>query len=141
MGKRTQKYPRIRIDSLDKLVSEFARRRAIVRVGGCERCLAQKHDIQKDNGDTFPAWMQLQCSHFHGRGKQSVRYDEDNVAGLCYGCHQYFTSHPAEHYRWFRERLGDRFDLLGIRANNLGTPDKELLTLYYTQKIRELKEG
>ena len=30
---------RIRIDPLDSLVSEYVRRRAVMRVGGCEKCL------------------------------------------------------------------------------------------------------
>jgi len=121
---------RIRLDPLDELFSEFIRKRAIKRVGGCERCLAPKTD-----------YKQLQCSHFFGRAKKSVRWDEDNAVALCMGCHAYFTAHPLEHIEWFKARLGDKFNLLRARAR---TParyiDKEAIRLYLKAKIKELEE-
>lgn len=110
---------------LDKLFSAFIRRRAMSRVGGCERCLRPKTD-----------YKQLQCSHFHGRAKKSVRWDEDNAVGLCYGCHKHLTSFPLEHTDWFREHLGElNFDLLEARMRVIGKPDREALTLYYKSKV------
>ena len=126
--------------NLDVLFSEYIRRRAITEVGGCERCLTPKYNITNENGDIFPAWKHLQCSHFHGRASRSVRWDEDNASGLCGACHIYVTAHPIEHVEWFKERLGDRFDLLQARAR---TParyiDREAIKLYYKAKIEELK--
>ena len=120
---------KIRIDPLDQLFSKYIRLRAMDEVHGCERCLQGKRD-----------YKELQCSHFIGRGKKSVRWDEDNASGLCFGCHQYLGSHPIEHVEWFKERLGDRFDLLQARAR---TPvkyiDREAIKLYYKAKIKELK--
>lgn len=132
----------MKLDPLDVLVSEFIRKRAIERVGGCERCLTPKHDVQKENGDIFPAWKQLQNSHYKGRAKKSTRWDEDNCAGLCGGCHRYLTSQPDEHSEWFKQRLGEEaYNNLMIRAR---TPakyiDKIALKLYYKQKIADLKE-
>lgn len=132
---------KIKIDVIDDLFSKCIRLLAMVRVGGCERCLAPKYDTVKDNGDIFPAWKQLQCSHFFGRGRKSVRWDEDNAAGLCFGCHQYFTSHPLEHVEWFKARLGDRFELLQGRMRILGRPDRAAIELYLTGKIDELIRG
>lgn len=115
----------MRIDPLDKLFSQYVRMRAMANVGGCERCLQGKTD-----------YKQLQCSHFFGRAKKSVRWDEDNAAGLCFGCHQYFTSHPLLHTDWFQERLGERaFDLLRARAYTPTRPDKEAIRLYLQEKI------
>ncbi len=111
---------RIKLSPLDKLFSIFIRQRAMQRVGGCERCLTPKRD-----------YNQLQCSHFHGRSRKSVRWDEDNAAGLCFGCHQHFTSHPLEHVEWFKKHLGEEFDLLEGRMRIIGMPDVEVLTLYY----------
>jgi len=103
--------------------------RAMTRVGGCERCLTPKL-----------SWKQLQCSHFHGRARKSVRWDEDNGAGFCGACHLYFTSHPLEHVEWFKVRLGqERFELLECRANQIYKPDIEAITLYLKHKIRELE--
>ncbi len=130
---------KIKIDPLDKLFSEFIRRRAIQRVGGCERCLTPQYDTEREDGTVFPAWKQLECSHFFGRAQKSVRWDEDNAAGLCFGCHQYLGSHPLEHVEWFKARLGDSFDLLNARAR---TPvrylDKAGIKLYLKAKIEEI---
>lgn len=116
---------RIKIDKLDTLLSEFIRKRA---KGVCERC------------GSYKGWKGLQCSHFFGRVKKSVRWDEDNVSALCFGCHQYFTSHPLEHTEWFQKRLGGKFDLLNCRAR---TPakylDKEAITLYFQAKLKEME--
>lgn len=117
---------RIKLDALDILFSEFIRRRAML-TGGCERCLTPKSD-----------YKQLQCSHFFGRSKKSTRWDEDNAAGICFGCHQYLGSHPAEHTEWFKQRLGDKYDLLLARTRTIGKPDKEALMLYYRSKLAEM---
>ena len=118
----------MKISPLDKLFSEVIRTRAMKRVHGCERCLSCKID-----------YKQLQCSHFWGRAKKSVRYDEDNAAGLCSGCHMYFTAHPHEHNEWFRERLGQGgFDLLTSRANRTHPKiDENLIGIYLRERIKE----
>lgn len=120
---------KIRIDPLDTLFSQYIRLRAIKDVHGCERCLTWKADYKA-----------LQCSHFIGRAKKSVRWDEDNAAALCMGCHGYLTAHPLEHVEWFKARLGDRFDLLLARAR---TParyiDKAAINLYLKGKIIEVQ--
>ncbi len=121
---------RIKLSPLDKLFSEFVRKRAIQRVHGCERCGAWKAD-----------YKELQCSHFFGRAKKSVRWDEDNAAGLCFGCHQHFTSHPLEHTEWFQKRLGDKFDLLRARAYTPTKPDINAITLYLKEKLKEINNG
>ena len=118
----------MKISPLDKLFSEFIRKRAMQRVEGCERCLHGKTD-----------YKQLQCSHFWGRGKKSVRYDEENAAGLCAGCHMYFTAHPVEHVKWFMERMGmDGFDLLRARAMKPQKIDENLIKLYLKERIKEV---
>jgi len=139
MNSKDRKRRKIRIDPLDTLFSEFVRKRAMARMGGCERCLTPKFDIQKDNGDVMPAWKQLQCSHFVGRSKHSVRYDEDNAVGLCPACHMYFTAHPLEHIRWFEAQLGEeKFDWLNARSVMPLKPDRDLIAIYLRQKIAEL---
>lgn len=127
------------IRTLDRLFSELIRRRAIQKVGGCERCLSPKQNILKDNGDVFPAWKQLQTSHFWGRAKKSVRWDTDNAVGLCGGCHRYLTAHPEEHARWFQDHLGEQaFEFLKYRSLNTGKPDLDNLYLYLKAKLGEL---
>ena len=130
---------RIRVNPFDKLFSQYIRKRAMGRVGGCERCLMPKKDIIKEDGSIFPAWKQLQTSHFFGRAKKSVRWDEDNAVALCFGCHQYFTANPYEHTSWFQNHLGiERFEMLAGRARMPGRYiDKSAIAIYLKGKIQE----
>lgn len=115
---------RIRLDPLDILFSRFIRLRAN---GVCEKC-----------GNPV-GFAKLQTSHFHGRRKKSVRWNEDNACALCFSCHQYFTENPLDHVEWFRERLGEgKFTLLYIQAQKRNKVDKELVRLYLKQKIKEV---
>lgn len=132
---------KIRLDALDKLASEYVRRRAIAEVGGCQRCLTPKYDIQKEDGSIFPAWKQLECSHFIGRSNRAVRYDTDNLVGICAGCHLYLTSHPLEHTEWFKNRLGeDKFNMLmGRMRQTWPKPDRKLIEIYLKEQIKQLE--
>jgi len=132
---------RMKRDPLDDLFSEYIRKRAMARVGGCEKCLAKKCDMTKEDGSIFPAWKQLQCSHFHGRGNHSIRWDEDNAAGLCGGCHMYFTANPSEHKAWFVARLGELGEALLEGRKREGMPDKEAIKIYLKVKLEELSKG
>ena len=132
--KRPDKY-------LDDLFSEFIRKRAILRAGGCERCQTPKYDIQKDNGETFEAYKTLQCAHFYGRGRKATRYDPDNGFGFCGACHIYFTAHPAEFVEWFIQQKGQQvYDMLQARTR---TParylDKAGIELYLKEEIKKLE--
>jgi len=122
---------KIRRNELDILFSEYVRKRAILRCGGCERCLTWKAD-----------YKQLQCSHFHSRRKQSTRHDELNGNGFCFGCHQYFGENRNEYEAWLKNHIGEReFDLLTARACQIGKPDKKLIEIYLKARIDELKEA
>jgi len=129
-------------DPLDTLFSEFVRRQALARVGGCERCLSRKYDSTRGDGSTRPAYMELQCSHFIGRSTKVVRWDEDNAAGLCGGCHQYLEHHPDEHRDWFLEHLGQHaYDMLQARRRVHQKPDRDALGIYYKVQLALLVEG
>ena len=80
----------------------------------CQRC-------SKGFEATSPSSRRgLHCSHFHGRGKWSTRFDTDNCTSLCYGCHRYLGSHPIEHTEFILKRLGkEKFNTLKERANTL----------------------
>ncbi len=119
----------MKISPLDKLFSEFIRKRAMKRVNGCERCLAYKE-----------SYKQLQCSHFHGRRKRSVRFDEDNAVGLCAGCHMYLTANPSEHGAWFLCQLGqEKYDMLSKRAQTPQKIDENVIYIYLGLMIKELE--
>jgi len=139
---KPQKRKSPKRDPLDDLFSEYVRRRALARVGGCERCLTKKYDTTREDGTTRPAYMQLQCSHFIGRNAHVVRWDEDNAAGLCGGCHQYLEHNPDEHQAWFLGHLGQAtYDMLQARRRLGVKPDRNALGIYYKVQIALLKEG
>lgn len=90
----------------------------------------------------------LHCSHFYGRAKYSTRFDFDNAEALCYGCHQYFTSHPALHREHKINRLGDTlFQQLTLRSNNRASKKDLLSDWHYKilktklKKYREYNDG
>jgi hypothetical protein len=125
------------IQALDELFSEFIRKRAIRRSGGCEYCGSQVIDRQKENGDTLPAWRQLQCSHFIGRGNHKVRWDEMNAFGSCGGCHLKMEHDPVSHVEFFKKTYGEtEYELLTARAQMRGKVDKPGLILYYREKLK-----
>lgn len=103
---------RLKISPADKWFSLKIRYRDDFR---CQRCKAQ-FDLS-DN--------QLDCSHFHKRGKKSVRFDEDNCVTFCKPCHLYFDgngwwnlpAHAAEHREFMLNRLGKKkLEALDARA-------------------------
>lgn len=81
----------------------------------------------------------LHCSHFQGRGKESTRFEPLNTDALCYGCHQYFTSHPGEHYAWQVEIKGqDVVDAIVLQSNGYKKRnDKEELAKW-REELRKL---
>ena len=114
---------KIKIDGLDRLFSRYIRLRA---GGRCEYCGAVKP---------------LQCSHFHGRRKRNVRWNENNAAALCFTCHLYLGENPLAHCEWFKKRLGDeKFEMLNIQAQTIVKPDINAITLYLKAKVKELEE-
>ena len=126
---------------MDKLFSEYIRRRAIARVGGCEKCLTPKYNTTKDNGDPYPAFQYLQCSHFIGRSNHCMRWDEDNAMGLCGACHMLLSGHPTEHVKWYTAKVGQAVvDNLYARQRQRERPDLNALTIYYRHKIKELQD-
>lgn len=85
-----------------------------------------------------PPTNALHCSHFKGRGKQGTRFEPLNADALCYGCHQYFTSQPDEHYAWQLERKGqDTIDKLILAANSYHKKQYDLEKIYWRNKLKD----
>ena len=115
------------IAKCDKLASEIVRRRAVIRLGGCERCLTQH------------PWQELQCCHFVTRTIFNTRWDiDDNLAGLCAGCHRYLDRNPFEKIDWWTGRVGpDKVDLLRWNPYH-GKADLEWVEVYLRQQLESL---
>lgn len=83
--------------------------------------------------------MALHCSHFQGRGKESTRFEPLNADALCYGCHQYFTSHPAEHYAWQVRRKGQSVvDAVVLQSNQYKKRDDKMEVIIWRQALADL---
>lgn len=119
--------PKIKIDQADKYFSLYIRTKAGWR---CERCFKQY----------TPPTSALHCSHFYGRGKEATRFEPLNATSLCYGCHQYLGSHPAEHYAFQLNRLGqETMDKLQLASNTTKKKnERKLEAAYWKQQLDKL---
>lgn len=137
-----KKTPRQRqIERMDKMFSEIIRRRAIARCGGCERCLHEKHDLIKENGDTLPAWMQLQCHHaVKGRKHLRTKFDFDNCIGICGGCHRKLEE-PGESKAFMIKHIGsDRVEQVEILAHANGRVDLDAIEKILKESLKRWRE-
>lgn len=117
---------KIKITALDRLFSKYVR---LMSGGYCKRC-------RKDVG-----YYKLHNAHFHSRRKHSVRWDIENTAPLCYGCHSYIDGNPLKKIEFFLELLGqERFNKLNERAERLDKVDKDALKSEFQEKIRRLED-
>lgn len=117
---------KVKIDPADKAFSLYIRTRDNWT---CQRC-----------GTVYtPPTSALHCSHFMGRGREATRFEPLNADALCYGCHRYFTSHPADHYGWQVERKGQEMvDRLTLASHSYKKKDRKAEKLYWQEKIKEL---
>lgn len=122
---------KIKIDSADTAFSRWIRLRDME----CVRC----HSPVRLNAQGMP--VSHECSHFMGRGKEGTRFEPLNCDTLCYGCHQYFTSHPAIHLEWQIARKGQEVvDKLILQSNTYKKKDRKLEAIYWKQQLEKVKE-
>lgn len=116
----------MKIDTADKAFSLYIRTRDNWT---CQRCGKQY----------TPPTNALHCSHFMGRGKEGTRFEPMNCDALCYGCHQYFTSHPALHTEWQIERKGQEMvDKLKLQAHLYKRKDRKTEVLIWRQALADI---
>lgn len=118
----------IKRDQADILFSRYIR----LKAGKCENCGRLGSGTEGITG--------LQASHFHGRRKESVRFDPENVDCFCIGCHKKLgTDNRSEYEAYKLKQLGQkRYDSLTIRANTPGVKDRKLEKLKWTLALKEL---
>lgn len=121
---------KVKIDAADKAFSEYIRTRDGWK---CRRCGKQYNPLLPTDR------MALHCSHFQGRGKEATRFEPLNADALCYGCHQYFTSHPAEHVDW-QVRMKGRIvvDELIIKSNTYKKKDRKAEREKWRAELKKL---
>jgi hypothetical protein len=112
---------KIAVRKADKLYSLLIRHRA---GNQCERC-----------GRTEG---QLHCSHHVPRGVKALRFDPVNAACLCFQCHAWWHSNPAESGPWLVELIGQtKFSYLLRRANEPFKFDKAMQA-HITKRLEQI---
>jgi 5-methylcytosine-specific restriction endonuclease McrA len=103
--KKTDRQKQIAL--LDSLISEYSRKYAMQKVGGCLRCHAPKRD-----------YKELQAAHLITRHDHTTRWDISNVVGICGGCHRAIDSHAEAKIEFAIRILGEaEYDRLYVLAN------------------------
>ena len=121
---------KIKIDAADRAFSEYIRTRD---QWTCQRCHKRYDEsVSRDR-------MALHCSHFQGRGKEATRFEPLNADALCYGCHQYFTSHPGEHLAWQTQRKGQAtVDAIVLQSNTYKKKDRKAEAKIWRGALKDL---
>lgn len=117
---------------LDDLYSEYIRKRAMLRIHGCERCHTWKSD-----------WKELQAAHCFTRGNHTTRWDIRNGAGICGGCHLYIDSHEDAKFELFRNLIRDSKDFENLyfitnMTSKQSPVDYKLVEIYLKTLIKQL---
>lgn len=123
------RYPvAVKLDKADMLFSRWIKLRDNYT---CQRCFKQYPEGHRG----------LHNSHFVGRRKENTRFMEENAMAACYGCHQYLTSHPQEHYLFQVERLGqDVVDKIILASSMYKKRDRKLEAMFWKNKLESLKK-
>lgn len=101
----------MKIDPLDKLVSHC---RKLLAEGKCEFC------------GKYPSSMGYHVHHYVGRRYLNTRYELDNVAALCLGCHNLMHDFSKVEQDFFGQKIGSkRMEELEIIARTQHKMTKE----------------
>jgi len=100
----------------------------------CQKC---KRVYPEDN------CRNLGVAHFHGRGHENARFDEENTLCLCnIPCHRYFDTHKTEFKEFMLQRLGqEAYDLLELRAHTRKNRDDLLDKIVIKELLRRQAEA
>ena len=118
---------KIKIRSADSWFSKFIRTRDHWHCQRCGRSFVK--------GDQY-----LQNMHFITRGNESTRFDPENCAAGCVGCHDWLGKNPHEHCAFFLKRLGqERYDALILRSHIPHKKDDAMVVIWCKEAIREIE--
>lgn len=127
-------FGKVKRDKADEVFSHFIR----LRDSACVRC--GKPVLLNDSG--LP--VSGDASHYFGRGRESTRFDPENVDTLCkMSCHSRWEGEDRELYKAFKiKQLGQAgFDRLTLRANTPQKKDRKLAYLIWSQELKKLQDS
>ena len=101
----------------------------------CERC-----HTQYEKGS-----MGLHCSHIFSRRYRTIRWSKDNVQALCFSCHQWYGSNPADSGYWVTELLGEgHMELLREKRDSkvkVSKLEEKDIAKFYRAELKKLESG
>jgi len=82
----------------------------------------------------------LECAHYKGRRRRSVRFYEPNCLCLCIGCHRKCHEDPDMHCSFMKKKLGERgYEILIVQANVTQKKDKVMEKMYAKACLDDLE--
>lgn len=128
-------YWKVKRNRADALFSDYIREKAGWK---CEKC----GKVCRVDG----VWIaKLEASHYFTRSHWNTRYDEENVYALCFNCHKRMgerkNEENGEYDLWVKEKLGDKYKQLKLRAYMTARRDEKLWLLYVKQLIKSKKQS
>lgn len=107
MGQRKKSIFSVTLRPTDTLWTKYMRRKYDFTCQWCGRVYPEEN------------CGNLGVSHFHGRGHENTRFDEENTILVCtIPCHRFLDSHRTEYKQFMLKRLGqEKYDLLELRCN------------------------
>ena len=128
IAKRKKARSGIRVDLADKYFSLFIRTRDRWT---CQRC-STRYEVGSQG---------LHASHFWSRGRESTRFDQENVVAHCFSCHVELGGNPELHRAWKLKQLGQRrYDALMVRAETRQKKDRKLQAMIAKRLYEEERE-
>ena len=122
------------VESLDKIFSEFIRRRkAVMDIATCVTCGIAK------------PWKEMQCGHYISRGKFGTRWDEKNCHVQCYACNVMLHGNYPKYARYLIGTYGinilDELELKGNSTPRFSVGELLLMVDEYKRKVELLTNG
>lgn len=82
----------------------------------------------------------LDCSHFHSRRNESVRFDPENCDAFCRNHHKHMGTHREEYERFKENQLGtDRYNLLQMRSTEYCKRDRKMRLIEAKELLKEIQ--
>ena len=101
-----------------------------------------KYDFTCQKCGRKPKLSNLGVSHYHGRGRENTRYDEENCTLLCnIPCHREWGGEKRAEYTAFMvKNLGQKdYDLLMLRAHLYSKRDDKAVEMVLKAQLEELQ--
>ena len=130
--KRTAiKRGKSRFEPHDTLCSKYVR---LMSGGYCKRCWLMGRGVKVD-------WRTLHWSHCFNRNILATRWEYDNSAPLCCGCHRHLDLNHEEKREFFMEILGSkRYNEIREMAKPGGKPDRAKIKATLKERIKLLED-